>query len=203
MSATGRTDGQRNPDGLDFYETPAWAVRRIVEATYLPPGRWIDPCAGTGAIPRAVDSHQGRSWTLVEIDPSRADISGASRGDFFEVATMFDRFDVAIFNPPFPLAEQFVRACFPIADHVVCLQRINWAAKRGPLLDVFKADIWMLSDRPAFGLNKHGKVGTDATEYAWFHWHKEATGRFRVLPRVPKGELKAANDRIRALAVRA
>lgn len=205
MSATARTEGQRAPDGLDFYETPAWAVQVLLRNVYLPPWQWLDPCAGTGAIPRAVGEH-GYSvlWTNVEIDCTRADVSGAVRADFFEwhrePANFKHRWDVAIFNPPFPMAEQFVRACLPIADHVVCLQRINWAAKRGKLLDEHPADVWMLPDRPAFGLNKHGRVGTDATEYAWFYFHKEARGLFRVLPRAPKGDLKAANARIRSMA---
>lgn len=201
MSATNRTDGQRDPDGLDFYETPAWAVRRVLERVEIPVGRWLDPCAGTGAIRRAADPCFDSEWLMYEIEPGRATECRIHASDFF-LANVPRWNTCAIFNPPFPMAEAFVRSCLQLADHVLCLQRVNWAAKRGPLLSSHPADVYMLPDRPAFGLNKHGKVGTDATEYAWFHWHKDAFGLFRVLDRTPRAELKEAADRIRSEAKR-
>jgi hypothetical protein len=217
MSATGRTAGQRDPD--DFYATPAWSVSRILEAVGLLPRddlqamtrpyeEWLDPCAGMGAIIEACRDRGVRArWTACELEASYepALLPLANRvvmGDFFRVVPA--RYDVAIFNPPFPLAEQFVRACLPIARHVLCLQRLNWAAKRKDLLDEWPCDVWVLPDRPAFGLNKHGKVGTDATEYGWFHWGPErgGGGYFRVLAPTPKAELKAHADLIRRLAKR-
>lgn len=209
MSATGRTRGQRDVD--DFYATPAWAVHRILEKAFPMVedriGEWLDPCAGKGAIIRACkDLGVSARWTACELEDSyQGDLLDCTNrvlmGDFFRVVPA--RYDVAIFNPPFPLAEQFVRACLPIATHVICLQRINWAAKRAGLFGEFPPDVWMLPDRPAFGLNKLGKVGTDATEYAWYHWHFDGkpSGQFRILGRTPKAELRAHADLIRQQAL--
>lgn len=203
MSSTTGACLKDNP--LAFYETPSWAARVLLRNVYLPPGRWLDPCAGTGAIQRAVGDAVD-DWTLVEIDPARAKESGAVVADFFEWHRWPQNFkrqwDVALFNPPFQLAERFVRACLNISQHVVCLQRAGWPHKRKALFDSFNPDIWGLSDRCAFGLGKNGKVGTDSSELNWYHFHPESTGRFRVMERVSRGEIKAANARIRSLAVR-
>jgi len=73
MSATGRG---RERDEHDFYETPAWCVHRLLEAVpQLPGGAWLEPCAGKGAIIRAVNEVRKDPihWTAVEIDPSHRD----------------------------------------------------------------------------------------------------------------------------------
>lgn len=211
MSATTGEYLKENPNS--FYSTPAWAVHRILDAVFErfkgspDHGNWLEPCAGGGAIIQACQSWGIKArWMAVEIDErhntalSQVDATRVM-GDFFG-CTPFGQ-QVAIFNPPFPLAEKFVRACLPIATHVLCLQRLNWAAKRKALFDEFPPDVYVLPDRPAFGLNKYNKVGTDATEYCWYVWSGDFRGRpgeFRVLDRTPKADLKAHADLIRSVA---
>lgn len=63
MSSTNR-GGKRSP--ADFYATPAWCVRRLLERVDLPPGRWLEPAAGDGAIMLAAEEMRGeralRGW---------------------------------------------------------------------------------------------------------------------------------------------
>lgn len=166
MSATNRS-AVRHPD--DFYETPAWCVHRLLEAVELPFSRWLEPSAGAGAIRSAVDAFVWRSlvtWTELDINPRRA---GIIQEDF--LSARFDRgFDVVIGNPPFRLAEDFVRRAVGLAPVVAFLLRLNWlaSAKRADWLQKHTPSIYVLPNRPSFT----GK-GTDATDYAWFVWGTE------------------------------
>lgn len=64
MSATGRSDVRRLDD---FYATPAWCVRRLLEGVNPPGGLWLEPCAGDGAIIRAVEEMRADvKWHAVE-----------------------------------------------------------------------------------------------------------------------------------------
>ena len=56
------------------------------------------------------------------------------------------------------------------------LLRLNWLESRKKLVEEFPCDVWILPNRPSFGRNKEGKIGTDATAYAWFHWSPATIG---------------------------
>lgn len=183
MSATNRS-GARRP--FDNYSTPEWCVKRLLEARELPMGTWLEPCAGDGAIARAVPSDHVY-WTTVEL---RAECAADYHGDFL-TAEVERHFDVAITNPPYHLAEQFIVKCLEIADHVVMLLRLNFleGESRADFLRRYPPDVYVLPNRPSFT----GK-GTDATAYAWFYWPPERrreSGTIRVLASTPKEERKA------------
>jgi hypothetical protein len=178
VSSAGRTPGIRAAN--DEYFTPRWCVDRLLERDILPVDRdgraayWLDPCAGGGAIIKAVAQHPNNiHWTACEIDPKH---EGALKpwcntvviGDFLRVVPA--SYDVVLTNPPYSMAEAFVLACLPIAKHVAMLLRVNWIAGHRELLEEHPADVYVLPDRPSFSLNKDGKVGSDSTEYAWFVW---------------------------------
>ena len=135
MSSTNR-GGKRSP--ADDYPTPAWCVHRLLDACELPAGRWLEPCAGEGALIAAVDAHRtGQSWTAVEL---REDCGSALRergidvhiGDFRTMrAPASARFDVAITNPPYSCAQDIVDRARELADVVVMLLRLNFVATVG------------------------------------------------------------------------
>lgn len=196
MSATGRGT-ERNP--ADFYPTPAWCVRRILERLPLPGGRWLEPAAGEGAIVRAVNAVRGDvQWWAVELrEECRPGLweTGANVAiDEFLLWSMGRAFGsppfaVAILNPPFTLALPFVRRCLDVAEWVVCLERLNWleGGDRNAFLRDHAPDVYVLPNRPSFT----GK-GTDATAYAWLVWppgeHDRRAGRLEVLPTTSPAE---------------
>ena len=54
----------------DYYPTPAWCVRRLLEAVDLPGGRWLEPAVGDGAIVRSVDAARDDvRWTTIDVRP--------------------------------------------------------------------------------------------------------------------------------------
>lgn len=211
MSATGRGTVRNE---ADFYPTPAWCVHRLLERLLLPGGEWLEPAAGEGAIIRAVNEHllldnpagppqptpSDIHWTAVElrhetrfalralIDPPEAHTGiNFLRGDFVPA-----RWSVAITNPPFSFAEEFVRAMLECADWAILLLRLNFlgSAKRRALFANEMPDIYVLPNRPSFT----GK-GTDATEYCWMVWTPErgrTSGRIEILAETPAEQRRAA-----------
>jgi hypothetical protein len=187
VSATNR-GGRRSP--ADYYATPQWCVRRLLEVLSLPGGAWLEPAAGDGAIVRAVDRSDVH-WDLWEIRESeRSALKNAApganiaTGDFLEAAAAAKlnrkRYMVAITNPPFRLAQEFIEASLACADNVVMLLRLNFLASksRWEFMSSNTPDVYVLPNRPSFT----GR-GTDSIEYAWFVWEKErrCEGRVRIL----------------------
>jgi hypothetical protein len=159
MSATGRS-GVR--EETDFYETPAGAVRAILP--FLPVAPAFDPCAGRGAILRAIADEWGvRSKLLAgfEIRPELSRL--ASRGGF-SVATCDalktpwpkERRRLIVFNPPYVHAEEMLALAIehvaPVRGTVAALLRVGFAGSTGRVEfhAKQKADLHVLSPRPSF-----------------------------------------------------
>jgi len=188
----------------ESYATPPFCCESLLSELSLPGGRWLEPCAGDGAIIRAVSALRGDvSWAACEVreacrEPLRA-ISSVEQvvlGDFFapesQQALMEQgKFDVIITNPPFSLAGDFINACLPLATVTIMLLRLNYleGAERAPFWRCHAPDCFVLPNRPSF--TGHG---TDATAYCWmvFYGNAERThGHLRVLPVVPAEQRKS------------
>lgn len=196
MSSTNR-GRQRNR--ADDYPTPAWCVRRILEEAHLPGGNWLEPCAGEGAIIKAVNrQRQDVAWTAVEIRQEAArDLINLHAVDsvcanFLTLAPPPHPYQVTITNPPFSLAMQFVQACQAVSHHVVMLLRLNFLASesRAGFMRDTRPNVYVLPNRPSFV--RGGQ--TDSIEYAWFHWYPGAEGVVRVLPTTPAAERKRRDN---------
>ncbi|MEE9395148.1 MAG: hypothetical protein V3W41_21875 [Planctomycetota bacterium] len=137
----------------DDYPTPPWCVERLLERVYLPPGRWLEPCAGRGSIIEAANDvycaapHMPMlEWTACELqdkyhDPLRSldpDVYPRLHiGDFFETFRRWSfrgdlrlwremPFDVAITNPPFELSLAFIQRMRCLAPWVAVLMRVGF-----------------------------------------------------------------------------
>lgn len=187
MSATNR-GGKRSP--ADFYATPEWCVRRLLDAIDLPGGEWLEPAAGDGAIIRAT-ARPDVNWSAWELrSEERAALCNALPKDRVHIEDFLEasaagrlgnrRYSVAITNPPFRLAQDFIDSCLQCADQVVMLLRLNYLASksRWDFMSGHTPDVYVLPSRPSFTGG-----GTDSIEYAWFVWGKarRSEGRVRVL----------------------
>lgn len=202
MSATNR--GPRGGDGADFFPTPVWAVRRFLEVFAPRRGFWVEPGAGDGAIIRALEpvANHCEGWLAVELRASCVPglVPLVGPGGTAEAADFLtwepppgarERVSLVIGNPPYSMAEAFVRRSFelfPDAD-VAMLLRLPFLASAGRAdwLRTVTPDVYVLPNRPSFSAN--GK--TDSTDYAWFSWEAGATDRpahLHVLAVTPEEE---------------
>lgn len=189
MSATGRSNVRRADD---FYSTPEWCTRAILtKLRYVSPGYAIDPCCGDGAIlnevakfpPRGPNDPSPKLFGI-ELDTDRA-LRSCGRyqvriGDALG-AERWPSANLLITNPPYSLAEQFIRRAaveLPNAERAFLL-RLDFlgAQKRAQFHRSNPSDVYVLPRRPSF--TENGK--TDATEYAWFVWGPDRGGRWEIL----------------------
>lgn len=98
------------------------------------------------------------------------------------------RFEVAVGNPPFSLAQEFILESLKYCDNVLMLLRLNYLGtiERAPWMAKHTPDIYVLPDRPSFT-----GWGTDSIEYAWFHWRsselERSEGKLVMLSLTEKG----------------
>jgi hypothetical protein len=221
MSSTRRPGNTYDP-----HPTPAWCVRRFLEAAYprlSTNGPWVEPCAGDGAIVRAVSAFPGLDveWRAVELRPyeevgSRlldsvrhcrrggtvlhADVFSPAAADLLAGEVSDPHPSLVITNPPFALAEKVVRLfrqqwCLPTA----LLLPLNWlgGGRRVDLWrDVGVPDLYVLPDRTSF--TPDGK--TDSLYYAWMFWpdlddeRDDRVGRWQHLAPTPAAERRADRE---------
>lgn len=199
MSSTNR-GATREPS--DFYPTPAWCVHRLLEAIEIPGTKWQDPCAGDGAIVRAV-SYTGSpmvpvQWSTFEIRPEceakLVDLVGLERhhtADWLRLNPTVEP-DAIITNPPYSLAMEFVQAAIDRCPFVAMLLRLNFlgSESRSQFLRDNPPSVYVLPNRPSFVKNGH----TDSIEYAWFVWRdtwdstRVDEPTIRVLATTPRAE---------------
>jgi hypothetical protein len=173
-------------------------VRRLLDEYPLPTGTWLEPCAGDGAIVKAVQAwrsptgvgYEDISWIVAEIrEECREPLSRLpdlvippAIGDFLSDEGIERIADVALGNPPYKHAGAFLEACIRKARHVCLLLRLNFleSQERWTVMRNAPPDVYVLPNRPSFD----GK-GTDATAYAWMHWDAEnlerPAGKLRIL----------------------
>ena len=196
---------------LDQYWTPAWAVDRLLEALPLPSGSWLEPCAGDGAIIRAVDARRsGVLWSACEIDPALEPALHAhvpperlAIGDFlltpYETRPFPALFDVAFTNPPYVLAEAILRKCQQLAGITVALLRVNFleSAERAAWFREWTPDVYVLPNRPTFT----GDGKSYPAAYGWFVWdwrRVSGKGSLQMLGLTPKAERSRKERKPRA-----
>lgn len=190
MSSTGR--GPRLGGAEDYFRTPSWTVRRLLEAWHPKGGVWLEPGAGSGSIIRAVNAVRSDvEWTAVEIRPDErlrlARLGRVITCDYLDEASAYplntiENISVVIGNPPFSLAQEFIdqsRRIAPNADIALQL-RLNFVGSedRAPFMRRCPPDVKTLPNRPSYTLRQ-----TDSPEYGWLIWPPGecAQGTFQVL----------------------
>jgi len=180
------TAGRRKRDPLDRYDTPQEDVQRFLRAwlaelspnLYTATWRVWEPAAGSGSIVAALREALPGAWIMgSDIAPRGAAVVQL---DFFG-STMIQGWDLIITNPPYRLAEQFVRHAHKLVrdgGFVVMLLRaafLEARARRAFWQEFPPSQVFFLERRPRFrGPNTDG--GTDTAMYAWFVWRRLPQG---------------------------
>ena len=168
----------------DYYVEPRWAVEAMLDAVG-PINGWIwDPACGGGTIPSACASRGIRAigTDIVQRAP------GFGRFDFLEETQL--RAPTIISNPPFRLAEAFVRHALELrARRVVLLCCLAFLEGRERYRELFEqsppAEVLVHCRRvsmPPGGTDIPARGGS--TAFAWYVWQEGKRGEpvLRWLP---------------------
>jgi hypothetical protein len=192
MSSTKRNKEGFERATFDYYPTPAWTVHRLLEKLNLPGGIWLEPCAGDGAIAKAVNEvRKDVEWDFNEIQPEMCKTLKSlphrtlTNLDYRQVSTRSEQPRVIITNPPFALAMDCIQKSFELKpDYIVFLLRLNFLASkaRAAFMSLNTPDVYVLSARPSFIHTGQG----DSVDYAWFVWQKtkspNTAGKLVMIP---------------------
>lgn len=163
---------------LDFFATPPWAARAGLEQARVlwPQARdIIEPAAGMGHI-----AEPARETFNVLAYDVHDHGKGYGVRDWLDDAAWPDQpcCDVIATNPPFTLAEEFVRRGLRRATMgVALLLRLSVleGCERHALLagpDAHLTQVAIFSERVPMTLGSWDPAASSATAYAWFYWSK-------------------------------
>lgn len=198
MSSTNRSN-ERKAHGADYYVTPKEPIKAAFDFLFgnlegFKPARGFDPAAGGNKetmtmhpygmpYPEEMKERGVQSvWTMDIRKDSLADFKEDFLND--EEMEMFGKFDLIATNPPFNLAEGFIRKSIGMLNDggvMMMLLRLNFLGgqKRKALFDEFMPDYVLVHrKRICFNTNmKYLKRQTDSIEYAHFVWFQKNIGK--------------------------
>ena len=180
-------------DSLDDFPTPSWATRALVEYVLWPNIESIDmrqtlrawePCCNRGFMARPLKEYFARVHTSDIFDYSEQSFGGFCQDrvvDFLfpgsESPCIAEKgVDAVIFNPPFRLAEQFIKRAWQIkgVEIVAALVRTNFAEGVGRYERLFNKNapsfIAHFAERVPMVKGRCDPEASTATAYAWFVW---------------------------------
>lgn len=159
----------------DFYETPLEATRALLKCERLPPRIW-EPACGRGAIAEQLKraGHEVFATDLVSYG------YGGSGVDFL-MERRNHGCDAIITNPPFKLANEFVRHALALCPKVIMLLRLAFLESEGraDILDSGRlARVHIFRNRLPL-MHRDGWAGkrsTNSQAFAWFVWDAKRGG---------------------------
>jgi hypothetical protein len=159
----------------EYYREPEWAVRGLLDVQTFTSPSW-DPACGSGTIPRVF---AGAGITCFGTDLINRGCSYFNgEHDFLKGAApggVPDTWQSIVTNPPFSLAEEFLKQALAMAQHKVALllrlswmegQKRRWVWNETPLAAIhpFASRVSM----PPANVDVKAKGG--AVAFAWFVW---------------------------------
>jgi hypothetical protein len=181
-------------DGPDFYPTPAWATRALIDNEQFRGDIWECAC-GDGAMSIVLAEGGNRVESSDLYDRGYGEIGH----DFLTTAR---RHANIITNPPFHSAEGFVASGLKAAKRkFALLLRLAFLEGANRANTIFHnappARVWVFSERITFYMKGARAAGSGTTAYAWFVWDKTHTGRTELMwftPGYKSGALGASRS---------
>jgi hypothetical protein len=166
----------------DFYPTPAPLTRALTAHWPLPPLIW-EPAAGRGdmAAPLQAAGHR-----VIQTDITSYGTRLDAVGDFFDFEEAPEGAACIVTNPPFYIADRFVRHGLKLCPTVIILQRILYLEGKGrsDLIDHHLDHVLAFIERPPMmhrwsqgedGIWREwqGKKSSSAMPFAWFIFKRD------------------------------
>lgn len=179
------------PRALDYFPTPPWATRALLEHVNIRAGSggrgesmvpwelltaW-EPACGEGHMARVLAERFGRVVASDVFDYGVGaqiyDFLGA--GSLMAVAPPVERPDFIITNPPFSVGQDFVERSLEIATHGVAMLVRTAFLESGDRYDLFRrCRPWVVaqfSGRVPMVMGRLDPTASSATAYCWIIWH--------------------------------
>lgn len=169
---------------LDDFPTPPWATRALIEHVIcrdsLSTKTCLEPACGAGHMARALHEYFGEV-TASDVQ----DYGYGSVQDFTACPYPEGSFDWVITNPPFRLAEDFIRQSLMVArESVAMLTRTAFIESVGRYDRLFRTTpptvFAPFTERVPMVKGRLDQKATTATCYAWLVWEKPFQGPPRV-----------------------
>jgi hypothetical protein len=163
----------------DLYETPSQATDGLVRAESLPVRIW-EPAAGRGAISRVLVAHGHDVIAQDLVAYTGADPAITSPVDFLKERAPPPGCWCIITNPPYKLADDFVRHSLLLVPRVIMLLRLMAleGASRSDVIDGHLRRVWSGIERLPI-MHRDGwsgpKIASAGFPFAWLVF--EATRR--------------------------
>lgn len=173
-------------DSPDDFPTPPWATRGLLEhiigqTKTLAHLTCLEPACGAGHMAKVLKEYFG------QVHSSDAFVYGyGDVRDFIEHPYEPNSFDWVITNPPFRLAEEFVRTGLSVARKgVAILARTVFLESVGRYQGIFReappTKFAQFVERVPMVRGRLDMKATTATGYAWLVWEKQAKGQPRLM----------------------
>lgn len=163
--------------GNDLYETPAVAIEALLRIEDLPGTVW-EPCTGRGSIARVL---QAAGYSVITSDIIAYDFALDFTADFLATTQAPPGVEAIITNPPYRIADQFVRHALSLCPTVIMLLRLAFleSVKRAPILDTGQLARVHVFARRLPMMHRDGWSGpraASAIPFAWLIWDRNHNG---------------------------
>lgn len=168
----------------DYYTTDPEAVKVLLESKKVLWGwhkdfSYWEPACGSGNISKVLETH-GYGHPVISTDLH--DRGYGTPGVDFLQSKPSDGVKVIITNPPYSLADEFVKHAMEILPYdgvYLALQNINYLAGKGRYRDIyangFLKHIWVYSGRINCYKNGIETGHSSPVNYAWFEYTPKPT----------------------------
>ena len=200
-------------NSLDDFPTPPWATRALVEHVVaskasVAPMNCLEPACGRGHMSAALAEYFGKVTSSDVFD-----YGFGGTADFLKTKYDDQSFDWIITNPPFKLAEDFIKRSLKIARHgVAMLTRTVFIESVGRYDRLFRSTpptaFAQFTERVPMVKGRIDKKASTATGYGWLVWERgrpesrlvwippcrkllERDGDYQQTPRTPNHEYSA------------
>lgn len=174
---------------LEFFPTPPWAVRAIIELMKANNHGILPFLQAQHKKPLILDPACGRGHLLTPLAEYGYGVRGTDIHDYgkgYRVADYLGdysgSFPMLFFNPPFALAEAFVRKALTMAPQCMMLGRLSFlcSGERYNLHNEHLEAVYPFCERVPMVLGRYDPKAKTATETAWFHFRRRPTAPGRA-----------------------
>lgn len=195
MQSLNRLKSDRPRRERDFYETPIELAEESIKTFAIDfkyfPDKVLDPGCGNGIWGKAIDNVFFPNPVVFGVEVQKINAKyGEHYSEIYnenylsgELDTVLNDFDLCVGNPPYSLAEEFIRTSLSYLKpngYVFFLLRLAFLESQKRYKGLFKEfppkRVYVLSRRPSFFSTVGNRKTTDATAYAMFLWKKGYKG---------------------------